>query len=150
MHQYFASIPNWLRSRHFRGLQLAATRLHLARLIRHLALGIRYRAFAIRHPASLIPHSEFRLPQLAKCIERPLKLPDLGRLVPPQPLEPGAQLESRAIGPVGVRDHCDGLVARQQLVEVLDLVVDDRVEDLPRLGRVAGAGNDLTPGAGGG
>ena len=103
---------------------------HLPSVIRHLPSVIRHLTFAIRLFAFPIPRSEFLLPHFSKGFERSQQLPGLGRLVTPEPLEPRAQIERRAVGPVGVRDRFDGLVAGQQLLEVLDVVRDDRVEDL--------------------
>ncbi|MGZ3388319.1 MAG: hypothetical protein ACXVCF_01860, partial [Isosphaeraceae bacterium] len=101
---------------------------HPASVIRHLPSVIRHLTFAIRLFAFPIPRSEFLLPHFSKGFERSQQLPGLGRLVPPEPLEPRAQIERRAVGPVGVHDRFDGLVAGQQLLEVLDVVRDDRVE----------------------
>ena len=49
-----------------------------------------------------------------------------GRLVAPEPLEPRAEIERRAVGPLGVLDRFDGLLLGQQLLEPADVPLDDR------------------------
>ena len=93
---------------------IAATHLHLARLIRHREFALRHLPSVIRHlPSAICPlafairllafaicrfsfpifHSEFRIPHSAQRLQRPQQFPRLGRLVAPVPLERRAAIQ---------------------------------------------------------
>src|SRR5271157_443641 len=118
---------------------------HSSSAIWHSSSAISHLSSAVRHPPSAIPAFPFRIPHSSQRVQRPQQLPCLGRLVPPVPLERRAAIERRAVGPIGVLGRFAGLVPGQQFLEPADVLIDDRVEHRPRLGRVAWSGSDLTP-----
>jgi hypothetical protein len=118
----------------------------LAVLIRHPASVIRHLTFAVLLFAFLIPSSEFLLLRFPKSFQRSHQLSVPGGLVAAVPLERRTAIERRAVGPIGVLGPFVGFVPGQQFLEPADVLLDDRVEHRPRLGRVAGSGSDLTPG----
>ncbi len=132
---------------------IAATRFHLALLIRllefalrHLAFVLCHLAFAICHLTFPIPRSEFPIPHSLKRFQRPQQLPRLGRLVASVPLERHAAIQRRAVGPSGVLDRFDGLgFWASSSSRPADVLCDDRGEYRPRLHRIPGSGSNLTP-----
>ena len=134
---------------------IAATRFHLALLIRllefalrHLAFVLCHLAFAICHLTFPIPRSEFPIPHSAfseafpASAAAPASWPtgSVGAARTPR-CNPAPRGRPKW-GPRSLR--WPGVLG-QQLLEPADVLCDDRGEHRPRLDRIPGSGSNLTP-----
>src|SRR5262249_41008201 len=92
-----------------------------------------------------VPFAKVRLVHLQQDLQRLPQLPALGRMEPPQPLEPGARIERRPVSQTFGILPGDLLVHLQQLLQAADLLPPPRAQPAPRLGLVARPVGDLAP-----
>ena len=132
---------------------IAATRFHLALLIRllefalrHLAFVLCHLAFAICHLTFPIPRSEFPIPHSSEAFPASAAAPaswptgSVGAARTPR-CDPAPRGRPKW-GPRSLR--WPGVLG-QQLLEPADVLCDDRGEHRPRLHRIPGSGSNLTP-----